>query len=134
MAPTDSDDDPTRALDGFVLRMRQATSPPAAARMKAEAMALEHAGAALMVLEMVPADLAAEITRMLKACATIGIGAGKETDGQVLVLHDMLGVYPGKKGRFVKDFMAEAASIEGAVHAYVAAVKDGSFPGPEHSY
>ena len=112
----------------------QGRGDEAAARMKAEAMALEHAGAALMVLEMVPADLAAEITRMLKACATIGIGAGKETDGQVLVLHDMLGVYPGKKGRFVKDFMAEAASIEGAVHAYVAAVKDGSFPGPEHSY
>ena len=102
--------------------------------MKAEALALEHAGAALMVLEMVPAELAGEITTLLKVCATIGIGAGKDTDGQVLVLHDMLGVYPGKKGRFVKDFMAEAASIEGAVHAYVAAVKDGSFPGPEHCY
>ena len=65
---------------------------------------------------------------------TIGIGAGSGCSGQVLVLHDMLGVYPGKKGRFVKDFMAGAASIEGAVTAYVQAVKDGSYPGPEHSY
>jgi 3-methyl-2-oxobutanoate hydroxymethyltransferase len=102
--------------------------------MKNDARSLAEAGASIMVLEMVPADLAGEISRMLPVCATIGIGAGKETDGQVLVLHDMLGIYPGKKGRFVKDFMAEAQSIEGAVKAYVAAVKDGSFPGPEHCY
>ena len=93
-----------------------------AARAEEEAQAAE---AALMVLEMVPADLAGEITTLLKVCATIGIGAGKDCDGQVLVLHDMLGVYPGKKGRFVKDFMAEAQSIDGAVTAYVKAVKDG---------
>ena len=105
-----------------------------ARRMMREAVALEQAGEALMVREMVPAGLAGEITRALKVCATIGIGAGKECDGQVLVLHDMLGVYPGKKGRFVKDFMAEAKSIDGAVTAYVKAVKDGSFPGPEHCY
>jgi 3-methyl-2-oxobutanoate hydroxymethyltransferase len=105
-----------------------------AARMKREALALEQAGAAMMVLEMVPAQLAGEITQLLKVCATIGIGAGLACDGQVLVLHDMLGVYPGKKGRFVKDFMAEAQSIDGAVQAYVRAVKDGSFPGPEHCY
>jgi hypothetical protein len=97
--------------------------------MKREAVALEQAGAALMVLEMVPADLAGEITRMLKVCATIGIGAGKDCDGQVLVLHDMLGVYPGKKGRFVRNFMEGAANIDDAVIAYVKAVKDGSFPG-----
>ena len=66
---------------------------------------------------------------MLNVCATIGIGAGKDCDGQVLVLHDMLGVYPGKKGRFVKDFMDDAQSIDGAVTRYVAAVKDGSYPG-----
>ncbi len=119
------------ALGGYRVQGR---GDEAAARMKGEARALEEAGAAMMVLEMVPADLAADITKLLKVCATIGIGAGKETDGQVLVLHDMLGLYPGKKGRFVKDFMAEATSIEGAVHAYVAAVKDGSFPGPEHCY
>lgn len=105
-----------------------------AARMKADARALEAAGAALMVLEMVPAALAGEISKILTACATIGIGAGKDCDGQVLVLHDMLGIYPGKKGRFVKDFMAEAKSIDGAVSAYVKAVKDGSFPAVEHSY
>jgi 3-methyl-2-oxobutanoate hydroxymethyltransferase len=87
-----------------------------------------------MVLEMVPSALAGEITRALHACATIGIGAGPQCDGQVLVLYDMLGLYPGKKGRFVKDFMAEAQSIEGAVENYVKAVKDGSFPAPEHCY
>jgi 3-methyl-2-oxobutanoate hydroxymethyltransferase len=102
--------------------------------MKREAAALEQAGAALMVLEMVPALLAGEITRMLNVCATIGIGAGLDCDGQVLVLHDMLGVYPGKKGRFVKNFMEGAGSIDAAVIAYVKAVKDGSYPAPEHTY
>jgi 3-methyl-2-oxobutanoate hydroxymethyltransferase len=119
------------ALGGYRVQGR---GEEGAARMKADAHALEQAGASMMVLEMVPADLAGEITRELKVCATIGIGAGKECDGQVLVLHDMLGIYPGKKGRFVKDFMVEAQSIEGAVTAYVAAVKDGSFPGSEHCY
>jgi 3-methyl-2-oxobutanoate hydroxymethyltransferase len=119
------------ALGGYHVQGR---SDAAAARMKAEAQALEHAGAALLVLEMVPAQLAAEITRSLAVCATIGIGAGKDCDGQVLVLHDMLGVYPGKKGRFVRDFMADAQSIDDAVAAYVRAVKDGSFPAPEHCY
>ncbi len=119
------------ALGGYRVQGRDEEG---ARRMMRDAVALEQAGAALMVLEMVPAGLAGEITRALKVCATIGIGAGKECNGQVLVLHDMLGVYPGKKGRFVKDFMAEAASIDGAVTAYVKAVKDGSFPGPEHCY
>ncbi len=119
------------ALGGYRVQGRDEAG---AARMRADAVALEQAGAALMVLEMVPSPLAAEITRSLKACATIGIGAGPDCDGQVLVLYDMLGLYPGKKGRFVKDFMAEAQSIEGAVKAYVEAVKDGSFPAPEHCY
>jgi len=119
------------ALGGYRVQGR---TDAGAARLKADAQALEHAGAALMVLEMVPAELAAAITRQLTACATIGIGAGKDCDGQVLVLHDMLGVYPGKKGRFVRDFMATAQSIDGAVGAYVKAVKDGSFPAPEHCY
>jgi 3-methyl-2-oxobutanoate hydroxymethyltransferase len=119
------------ALGGYRVQGR---TDAGAARMQADAKALEHAGAALMVLEMVPAELAADVTRQLAACATIGIGAGKDCDGQVLVLHDMLGVYPGKKGRFVKDFMAQAQSIDGAVGAYVKAVKDGSFPAPEHCY
>ena len=119
------------ALGGYHVQGR---GEQGAARMKADALALEHAGAALMVLEMVPAALAGEITQLLTACATIGIGAGLACDGQVLVLHDMIGVYPGKKGRFVKDFMLAAQSIEGAVQAYVAAVKDGSFPAAEHCY
>ena len=119
------------ALGGYRVQGRTEES---AARMRREARALEEAGAAMMVLEMVPAALAGEITRALTACATIGIGAGKECDGQVLVLHDMLGLYPGRKGRFVRDFMAEHKSIEDAVRAYVAAVKDGSFPAPEHCY
>ena len=119
------------ALGGYRVQGRDEAG---AARIKADARSLEDAGAALMVLEMVPSGLAAEITRSLQACATIGIGAGPDCDGQVLVLHDMLGIYPGRKGRFVRDFMAETQSIEGAVKAYVAAVKDGSFPGPEHCY
>ncbi len=119
------------ALGGYRVQGR---GEEGAARMKREAAALEQAGATLMVLEMVPAELAGEITRLLKACATIGIGAGKGCDGQVLVLHDMLGVYPGKKGRFVRNFMEGAASIDDAVIAYVKAVKDGSFPAPEHTY
>ena len=119
------------ALGGYRVQGRDEAG---AVRMKADAHALEQAGAALMVLEMVPAPLAGEITQELKVCATIGIGAGKDCDGQVLVLHDMLGIYPGKKGRFVRDFMTTSQSIEGAVQAYVAAVKDGTFPAPEHCY
>ena len=66
---------------------------------------------------------------------TIGIGAGAECDGQVLVLHDMLGLDSGhRRPRFVRDFLVEGGSVDGAVRAYVAAVRDGSFPGPEHSY
>jgi 3-methyl-2-oxobutanoate hydroxymethyltransferase len=119
------------ALSGYRVQGRDEAG---AARLKADALALEQAGAAMMVLEMVPAAVAAEITTSLTACATIGIGAGANCDGQVLVLYDMLGVYPGKKGRFVKDFMAETHSMEAAVKAYVQSVKDGTFPAPEHCY
>lgn len=119
------------ALGGYRVQGRDEAS---AARLKADARALQDAGAALMVMEMVPSALAGEITASLDSCATIGIGAGPDCDGQVLVLYDMLGLYPGKKGRFVKDFMAEATSIEGAVSDYVQAVKDGTFPAPEHCY
>ncbi|MDR2093192.1 MAG: 3-methyl-2-oxobutanoate hydroxymethyltransferase [Azoarcus sp.] len=105
-----------------------------AARLKADALALEQAGAALLVMEMLPAALAGEITASLATTATIGIGAGTACDGQVLVMHDMLGVFPGKTARFVRNFMQGAASIEEAVSAYVAAVRDGSFPAPEHCY
>jgi 3-methyl-2-oxobutanoate hydroxymethyltransferase len=96
--------------------------------MKKQAHELEDAGASMVVLEMVPAPLSAELTQELPRCATIGIGAGKGTAGQVLVLHDMLGVNLGKNPKFVRNFMAESTSIRGAMEAYVAAVKSGSFP------
>jgi len=118
-------------LGGYRVQGKDESS---AAIMKNDALALEQAGAAMVVLEMVPAALAAAVTAASKTMATIGIGAGKDCDGQVLVLHDMLGIYAGKSPRFSKNFMAGAASIEDAVKAYVAAVKDGSFPAPEHSY
>ena len=112
----------------------QGRSDAAAARLKADALALEQAGAAMVVMEMVPAALAGEITASLSAMATIGIGAGAQCDGQVLVMHDLLGVFPGKTARFVRNFMDGASSIEHAVARYVAAVKDGSFPAAEHCY
>ena len=105
-----------------------------AARLKADALALEQAGAALIVMEMVPAALAGEITAALTKMATIGIGAGPQCNGQVLVMHDMLGVFPGKTARFVRNFMQGASAIDQAIAAYVNAVKDGSFPAPEHGY
>ncbi len=112
----------------------QGKTKAAAQLMKDDALALEHAGAALLVLEMVPSALAAEISESLTSMASIGIGAGAECHGQVLVLHDMLGVYPGRKAKFVRNFMDGAANIDDAVRAYVKAVKNGSFPGPENAY
>ncbi|MDP1635918.1 MAG: 3-methyl-2-oxobutanoate hydroxymethyltransferase, partial [Gallionellaceae bacterium] len=84
-------------------------------------------------LEAIPAVLGAEVTAKL-AIPTIGIGAGAACSGQVLVVYDMLNIYPGKKGRFVKDFMRGASSIGDAVAHYVAEVKAGSFPAAEHSF
>lgn len=112
----------------------QGRSEEGAARLKTDALALEQAGAALMVMEMVPASVARDVTASLSSMATIGIGAGPDCNGQVLVLHDMIGVYPGRKARFVKNFMVGAANIDEAVASYVRAVKDGSFPAPEHCY
>jgi 3-methyl-2-oxobutanoate hydroxymethyltransferase len=104
-----------------------------AEQIRQDALALEAAGAGLLVLECVPADLAAEISALL-GIPTIGIGAGNRCDGQVLVLHDMLGLHPSRPPRFSKDFLAATGgSIRAAVAAYVAAVKDGSFPGPEQT-
>ncbi len=82
----------------------------------------------MLVLEMVPATLAREVTDALPRCHTIGIGAGSGTAGQVLVLHDMLGVNLGKNPKFAHDFMAQAGSVRGAIEAYVQAVKAGRFP------
>ena len=112
----------------------QGKGDAAASAMKADALALEQAGAALMVIEMTPSDVAAEVTRSMTTCATIGIGAGPACHGQVLVLHDMIGVSPGKRPRFVRNFIPETGTVEGAVKAYVSAVKDGSFPAKEHGY
>lgn len=112
----------------------QGTTEQSAAVLKADATALEQAGASFMVLEMIPAALGAQITQSLTTMATIGIGAGPDCDGQVLVLHDMIGVYPGKKPRFTKDFMVGAASIEDAVTRYVQGVKEKTFPAPENCY
>ncbi|MEQ1916429.1 MAG: 3-methyl-2-oxobutanoate hydroxymethyltransferase [Gallionella sp.] len=111
----------------------QGKTVEAAQRLIADALALQQAGAGLIVLEAVPAALAADVTAQL-TIPTIGIGAGAACSGQVLVLHDMLGIYPGKKARFVKDFMVGADSVAAAVKAYVEAVKDGSFPAAEHSF
>ena len=112
----------------------QGKGAAAAAALKADALALEQAGAAMMVIEMTPSDVAAEVTKSMKTCATIGIGAGPSCNGQVLVLHDMIGVSPGKRPRFVRDFIPGTGTVEGAVNAYVAAVKDGSFQAAEHGY
>jgi len=98
-----------------------------------EAKQLQQAGAGMVVLEAIPAALAGAVTEALKI-PTIGIGAGVDCSGQVLVLHDMLDVYPGKKAKFVKNYMRPAGSIQGAVELYVKEVKARTFPGPEHSF
>ena len=104
-----------------------------AERLLADALKLQAAGAALLVLEAIPAQLGRDVTELL-AIPTIGIGAGPDCSGQVLVMHDLLGVFPGRKARFVKNFMDGQTSIDAAVQAYVGAVKDGIFPGPEHCF
>jgi 3-methyl-2-oxobutanoate hydroxymethyltransferase len=104
-----------------------------AQRLLQDAVSLEQAGAGMLVLEATPALLAAEITAQL-TIPTIGIGAGAACSGQVLVLHDMLDIYPGKKARFVKNYMQGASSIAQAVGNYVAEVKNGNFPTQEHSF
>jgi len=105
----------------------------AAEKLKVDALALQQAGACMLLLEAIPAALGKEVTDML-AIPTIGIGAGPDCSGQVLVMHDMLGVFPGHKPRFVKDFMQGQTSIGAALKAYVAAVKDKSFPATEHCF
>ena len=118
------------ALGGYRI---QGKTDGDAARLIADAKALQDAGASLVVLELIPARLAVQITQAV-TMATIGIGAGNQCSGQVLVLHDMLDVYPGKKPRFVRNFLTGQTSIRGAIEAYVRAVKDRSFPTAEESY
>lgn len=111
----------------------QGKTSAAAEQLKADALTLQAAGAAALLLEAIPAALAKEVTELV-AIPTIGIGAGPDCSGQVLVMHDLLGVFPGRKARFVKNFMEGQTSIEAAVQAYIAAVKDKSFPAHEHCF
>ncbi|HSJ95713.1 MAG TPA: 3-methyl-2-oxobutanoate hydroxymethyltransferase [Myxococcota bacterium] len=117
-------------LGGYRVQGRE---DDAAARLVADARALEAAGAGIVLMEAMPAAVARRVTDAL-AVPTIGIGAGAEVGGQVLVNYDMLDIYPGRKARFVRNFMAGAPSVKAAIEAYVKAVKDGTFPGPEHSF
>lgn len=111
----------------------QGKDDKAAQRLLQDAHAVEQAGAGMLLLEAIPSLLAAEITAN-SAIPTIGIGAGAGCSGQVLVLHDMLDIYPGKKARFVKNYLQGSGSIQEAVACYVAEVKSGVFPAAEHSF
>ncbi|KJJ97187.1 3-methyl-2-oxobutanoate hydroxymethyltransferase [Pseudomonas sp. 21] len=116
---------------GFKVQGRQENQ---ARQLRADAIALEQAGAAVLLLECVPSSLAKEITEAVKI-PVIGIGAGADTDGQVLVMHDMLGLsLSGRSPKFVKNFLEGQPDIQSAFAAYVKAVKDGTFPGPEHGF
>ena len=113
------------ALGGYRVQGR---GDEGAAQLRRHALQLQDMGASMLVLEMVPAELSARLTEELTHCHTSGIGAGNGTAGQVLVLHDMLGMNLGKMPKFVRNFMQETGSIKEAMAAYVRAVKDGSFP------
>ncbi|NBA98191.1 3-methyl-2-oxobutanoate hydroxymethyltransferase [Pseudomonas sp. R5(2019)] len=118
-------------LGGYKVQGRQENQ---ARQMRADAIALEQAGAAMLLLECVPSELAAEIAQAVKI-PVIGIGAGSAADGQVLVLHDMLGLsLSGRVPKFVKNFMVGQADIQGALRAYVKEVKDVTFPATEHGF
>jgi len=118
-------------LGGFKVQGREQA---AAGRLLEDARLVAEAGASLLVLECVPTALARRITEASEI-PTIGIGAGPHCDGQVLVLHDLLGLDSGhRRPKFVKDFLAEGGSVEGAVRAFAEAVRDGRFPDAAHSY
>lgn len=118
------------ALGGFKVQGKNIRD---ASRLKGEALAIQAAGAHLLVLEAIPATLAGEITNALHI-PTIGIGASNQCSGQILVLHDMLGLSPDRAPRFVKNFMETQNSISGAISAYITAVKSGEFPAAEHCF
>ena len=113
------------ALGGYRVQGR---NDDGAKQLTAHALELQEAGASMVVLEMVPAALSTQLTQQLPTCHTIGIGAGNGTAGQVLVMPDMLGVNLGKTPKFVRNFLHGQHSVQDAFSAYVAAVKDGSFP------
>lgn len=117
-------------LGGFKV---QGKNQQSAINIQADALALQTAGAQMIVLEAVPATLAADISAALSV-PTIGIGAGPDCSGQVLVMHDLLGISTGLVPRFVKNFMSGQPSIAHAIQAYVQAVKQGLFPAPEHTF
>ena len=118
------------ALGGFKV---QGKSDDAAQILLHDALALQEAGACMLVIELVPAPVGKQITDAL-SIPTIGIGAGPGCSGQILNLYDMLGIYPGKPMRFVKNFMQGASSIQEALARFVQEVKAGIFPGPEHCF
>ncbi|HUP96713.1 MAG TPA: 3-methyl-2-oxobutanoate hydroxymethyltransferase [Usitatibacter sp.] len=111
----------------------QGKTEEAVERLVADARAHEAAGAAIVLMEAMPAAAAKRVTEALKV-PTIGIGAGVDVSGQVLVVYDMLDIYPGRKARFVKNFMQGAPSVKAAIEAYVKAVRAKTFPAPEHSF
>jgi 3-methyl-2-oxobutanoate hydroxymethyltransferase len=117
-------------LGGFKAQGRTAEQ---ARRLYEDALALEAAGCFAVVLEAVPAPVAAAVTRALHV-PTIGIGAGGGTDGQVLVYHDLLGLYEGRAPRFVKRYADLAGEIRRALSAYAADVREGRFPEQQHTY
>ncbi|MEY3981136.1 MAG: 3-methyl-2-oxobutanoate hydroxymethyltransferase [Pseudomonadota bacterium] len=111
----------------------QGRDQAAADQLIADAKLLEQSGADMVLVELIPTPVGARLTESLKV-PTIGIGAGPHMTGQVLVLHDILDVTPGKKARFAKNYMQGAGSIRDAVSRYVAEVKSGAYPGPEHGF
>jgi 3-methyl-2-oxobutanoate hydroxymethyltransferase len=117
-------------LGGFRAQGRTAAK---ARQLLEDARTVEEAGCFALVLEAVPAPVAARITEAL-AIPTIGIGSGRGCDGQVLVYHDLLGLYHGKSPRFVKRYAELAVTIQEALGRYAADVRSGSFPEDEHTY
>lgn len=117
-------------VGGFRVQGREEA---AAAQMMKDALALEAVGADIVLLECIPSKLGAEITRALHV-PVIGIGAGPDTDGQILVLYDVLDITAGRKPKFSKNFMEGRGSPLEALKAYAEAVKSGEYPGPEHCF
>lgn len=105
----------------------------AAEQLRKDARILRDAGASVLILEAVPSGLARDITRSVDV-PIVGIGAGPDTDGQILVLYDVLGIYPKKSPKFSKNYLEGTGSVAGAVSAFVEDVRSGQFPGPEHSF
>ena len=118
------------AFGGFKVQGKTAA---AADQLISDAQALQQAGASMLVLEAIPSTLGSAVTNAVNI-PTIGIGAGIECSGQVLVMHDMLGVFPGHRPKFVRNFMDGQTSVQAAITAFVEAVKTAQFPAPEHCF